>query len=240
MTKSRICPICQTEFFKKVSNKRWNSNQGKYCSRKCFSSSLIGKSFYRPPRIQWPTENRTLDNGSVIHWSSGFRDDKSYYHVPVTCGICHKTRTILASHTRRKTWKFSGLCYECNLAYHRNTFNHGKDHPAWRGGVFVNGGYRYVQLANLSGEEFEIAQPMARKVHKHSSLVAEHRLVMALHLGTSLKPSEVVHHKNGNKLDNRIENLELTTHANHRKLDVKYYQLWQEALLEIKILKSKL
>lgn len=45
-----------------------------------------------------------------------------------------------------------------------------------------------------------------------------HRKIMEEFLGRELLTSEQIHHKNGNKKDNRIENLELMTNSEHQKL----------------------
>lgn len=42
-----------------------------------------------------------------------------------------------------------------------------------------------------------------------------HVMVMETHIGRSLSHGECVHHKNGIKTDNRLENLELMQHAEH-------------------------
>ena len=48
--------------------------------------------------------------------------------------------------------------------------------------------------------------------------ICEHRLVMSEHLGRPLRSDELVHHINGNPLDNCLKNLQLTTLEEHPKI----------------------
>lgn len=50
-----------------------------------------------------------------------------------------------------------------------------------------------------------------------NEVIDEHRLIMQNHLGRKLNRNEVVHHKNGNGRDNRLENLELMSLSEHSR-----------------------
>lgn len=82
----------------------------------------------------------------------------------------------------------------------------GSRHGNWSGGRITTGdGYVIVML--------EKNDPLA-EMRSRGGYVREHRLVMARSLGRVLARNETVHHINGKRDDNRIENLELW-HSRH-------------------------
>ncbi len=81
----------------------------------------------------------------------------------------------------------------------------GVDHPTWSGGKIRHGsGYILVRVY--------WDDPMFCMVDAHN-YVPEHRLIMARELNRPLERSETVHHINGIRDDNRLDNLQLRSGA---------------------------
>jgi len=143
------------------------------------------------------TETEILENGSIVYWNErqGIGRDQQ---IPVKCGICNETRTIPAYKIAKSS--FTGYCISCARTGERSHF--------WKGGRFKHpNGYILVRLT-----PDHTFYSMADSHH----LVPEHRLVIAEQIGRFLRDDEIVHHKNGIKDDNRLENLELLDrHLHH-------------------------
>ena len=73
------------------------------------------------------------------------------------------------------------------------------------GRTITSGGYLYLLRPD---------HPNATKI----GYVMAHRVIMEEHLGRILDRNEDVHHINGKKTDNRIENLKLLSHSDHSRI----------------------
>lgn len=104
------------------------------------------------------------------------------------CGVEHWVEYLFFKNGK---YKGRGMCASCGR------FNHdGEKSQGW-----LKQGYRVVILGKR-----DFFYPMTRDRGR----ILVHRLVMAKHLNRCLLAWEIVHHKNGVRDDNRLENLELT------------------------------
>ena len=86
----------------------------------------------------------------------------------------------------------------------RYFYTRGEKNPNYKGGYITNNGYRCISAGG--GKQ-----------------ILEHRKIMSEYLKRQLNRNEHVHHLNGNKLDNRIENLAIYTPYKHGELHAKEY-----------------
>ena len=148
------------------------------------------------------------------------------------CMDCGKERWVMA----RRGLPFNRRCRGCALRAHPNNFpsSRGEKNPNWKGGRrYLKEGY--IQLL-LQPDDFFFLMA------GNDGYVLEHRLVMAKHVSRCLLAWEVVHHRNGIRDDNRLENLHLIAgrgdHASfnllqaaNRQLEKQVRQLAQRVIL---------
>lgn len=80
----------------------------------------------------------------------------------------------------------------------------------WKGGRYKAGQYWHVMVATLPSDAQTLARQMTSRTY-----ILEHRIVAAQAIERAIRANEVVHHINGDKEDNRPENLEVVPRAAH-------------------------
>ncbi len=133
----------------------------------------------------------------------GFKRHKK--HIWLACITCGKERWVQI----KKQHPTHLRCRSCGK---KESAPRGENASSWKGGrTKTSKGYINI---TLQPDDFFFS--MTRQSNK----VLEHRLVMAQHLGRCLHQWELVHHLNGIKDDNRIENLQLVTDDRHYQITV--------------------
>lgn len=113
-------------------------------------------------------------------------------NVIVKCDYCGNTFESFKCYEKRSKHRFCSKKCEAKFKEYNNT------RTSWKGGhIGKTTGYKYIRI---DGKDVE-----------------EHRLIMEKHIGRRLGRDEVVHHINGIKTDNRIENLQIMSRADHMR-----------------------
>lgn len=155
-----------------------------------------------------------LNNYQTDRW---LMRKQSIGKVKIKCVVCGRNIFTFPSRVGRKQF-CSSVCRIKNSIKTldrdrlKRIYKTGVDNENWKGGRNVcRSGY------------VEISSPNHINVGVRG-YVQEHRLVMEKHLGRLLTANEVVHHINGIKGDNRIENLVLF--ANSKEHTSRHAKQW--------------
>ena len=136
---------------------------------------------------------------------AGYKRSNGKY-IWQACEVCGKERWVEI----KKGQPVARRCLPC-AKQTTGLWRRGSNNYNWKEGK-IKMGDGYIGIL-LRPDDFFF--PMSN----HLGYVAEHRLTMAKALKRRLLSWEIIHHKNGIKNDNRLENLELITGKQHHIVD---------------------
>jgi hypothetical protein len=166
--------------------------------------------------------------------------------VRLKCDDCGKiTCTTYANYYQgqeRRGWNGKTVCRACvckiSAAKRRGKPAHNKgkklpsekkgiNHPSWKGGRYLaHDGYWMVYTGGGNGVGW-------------NSYKKEHVLVVEKNIGRPLEKKEVVHHIDGDKENNSLDNLWLTSHSGHRNAHVSLQEIGYQLVKDGRIVFDK-
>lgn len=197
---NKKCLVCGKDFhcYKSTYSKK------KYCSKECrekvhliFAKCIVCKkdfSIAKSKYIGKNIKNKCCSNNCY----NNFVKQKKEEILQKNTHVCNNCGKIFV----RKVPSTNILFFcsqECSIEYMRGYLS-----PFYRGGSINSQGYKIIKI---NGKSFY-----------------EHRIIMEDYIGRKLDDNEDVHHKDGNKLNNDISNLEIINKTEHGKIHA--HQRW--------------
>ena len=163
--------------------------------------TIRGRGASRPPR--------PLDDATIADLAAAYRAGASRYQLMTRVGDSNYKRVDAA-------------LAAAGVEIRNDKTRRGAEHPRFTGGPASRGGRERAagdgRATTADGyvwahapDDWPWPEMLRRKANGNggSRRILEHRMVMAVHLGRALSRRDIVHHRNGVRSDNRIENLEL-------------------------------
>ena len=184
----KLCEHCGNEFI--TFPNRIKKGNGRYCSKECHLKA-------KQTVIEERKQECVVCGSSFIPRQIQLTNGQGKF-CSIDCRITGQKSELRYQYGFKDVPVTEETIAKANATKKANGTLRKEKHPFWKGGKAISQGYVLIMLETGKYRQ-------------------EHRLVMENHLGRKLKPSEIVHHKNHNKKDNRIENLEIMTRAEHMK-----------------------
>lgn len=148
-------------------------------------------------------------------------DQCGKYYESTSPRVCSKSCSVKLAWDEGKKKRghnfFQGVCPVCQEPFTRKGYFKTQT-CSHRCGMILSARKRTGRLRGTPGRIVQRGLYLREFSPDHPNkdrggYVAHHRRVMERHIGRYLEVWEKVHHRNGVKTDNRIENLEIVTHA---------------------------
>lgn len=159
-------------------------------------------------------EKRLLELGATSVEHSRYPSGQARVVGVMPCAKCGILLRVDGHNALRRN--FTGCCKNCNgkrnilAAQNPRVKRCGSRNPKFKRGYWITReGYRELHIPRQDSRRKYCTR------REGDGRIPEHRLVMSELLDRPLKRWEHVHHKNGDKLDNRAENLELLSPRVH-------------------------
>ena len=206
MFASKQCAECSNLW---TPRDRHQAKRNKFCSTGCMAKRLSTNrlGIHKKPEAVCKTCSQEFWTNSKALSKAKFCSTKCYGIAKTADPKSNAHLKVIAQKGRAAWTDASKESYLKNMS--------GEKNPAWKGGVTFK-----RNKGNYIGPKYVRCPKEFIEMSRKAGYIMEHRLVMAKSLNRILTRTEVVHHRDHNTRNNKLENLELfANNALHKRAE---------------------